>query len=186
VRENSSLGVAIDWAAVAAVTVIALFEVPPGADEAALDPWWSAGGALYRALREEVDFRFVAVLPEDAEPGDPPFRARAARYEVAYEHGAADGAEGVVLVNPFAVPPEADERFLAGWHAAREALAAHRGYQGTRLYRSLGAAGFRFVNVARWSSPLAFSQAVAEPGLRAEAGSLPFPSHPALYLPVQG
>jgi heme-degrading monooxygenase HmoA len=173
-------------AAVAAATVIALFEVPPGADEAALDRWWSAGGALYRALREDVDFRFVAVLPEDADPGEPPFRAHAARYEIAHEDGAADGDAGVVLINPFAVPPEADERFLAGWHAARETLAAHRGYQGTRLHRSVGPADLRFVNVARWSSPLAFSLAVAEPASRAAAGALPFPSHPALYLPVHG
>jgi heme-degrading monooxygenase HmoA len=172
---------------VAAVTAIALFEVPPGADETALDPWWSAGGALYRALREDVDFRFVALRPDDdAQLPEPPFRAHVARYEVAHQDGAPDGAEGVVLVDPFAVPPESDERFLAGWHAAREVLAAHRGYQGTRLHRSVGPAGFRFVDVARWSSPLAFSQAVAEPGFRAEAGSLPFPSHPALYLAVQG
>lgn len=170
----------------AAETVIALFEVPPGADEAALDPWWSAGGALYRALREDVDFRFVAVAPDDAQLPDPPFAAHTARYEVAHEDGAADGEGGVVLINPFAVPPEADERFLAGWHAAREVLAGHRGYQGTRLHRSLGPADFRFVNVARWSSPLAFSQAVAEPGFRSAAGALPFPAHPALYLPVHG
>jgi heme-degrading monooxygenase HmoA len=173
-------------AVVAAVTVIALFEVPPGADEAALDPWCSAGGALYRALRDDVDFRFVAVVPDDAQRPEAPFRAHTARYEVAHEDGAPDGDEGVILVNPFAVPPDADERFLAGWHAAREALAAHRGYQGTRLHRSLAPADFRFVNVARWSSPLAFSRAVADPAFRAAAGALPFPSHPALYLPVHG
>ena len=48
--------------------LIDLFEVAPEADEAFLADWEServAGGVLYRALREDVDFRFVAVAPDD-------------------------------------------------------------------------------------------------------------------------
>jgi hypothetical protein len=37
------------------------------------------------------------------------------------------------------------------------------------------------VNIARWSSPLMFSQAIERPEFREAAGALPFPSHPALY-----
>jgi hypothetical protein len=75
----------------------------------------------------------------------------------------------------FEVPQAEDERFLAGWHAARDALARLRGYLGTRLHHGPGAE-FRFVNVARWSSPLMFSKA-----LQAAPPALDFPAHPALY-----
>ena len=91
----------------------------------------------------------------------------------------------VTLINAFEVPPEADERFVAGWDAARRLLSGHRGYLGTRLHRSVGPADFRFVNVARWSSPLMFSRAIEQPEFREAAGALPFPSHPALYQVVR-
>jgi heme-degrading monooxygenase HmoA len=113
--------------------------------------------------------------------GDMPFAAHPGLYEVVHEDGAPDGPGGVVLINAFAVPPEADERFVAGWHGARDLLAAEPGYLGTRLHRSLGPADFRFVNIARWSSPLAFAKAVDQPAFREAAGAMPFASHPALY-----
>jgi hypothetical protein len=118
------------------------------------------GGVLYRALRDDVQFRFVAVGRTGGAPS----------YEVVHDDGAPDGAGGVVVIDPFAVPEAADDAFLADWHAARTELAAHRGHQGTRLYRAVAPAEFRFVAFARWSSPLAF----------ARAGGLA--SHPALYL----
>jgi heme-degrading monooxygenase HmoA len=98
------------------------------------------------------------------------------------EHGRPDTSGGVVLINPFEVPEGEDERFLAGWDAARAALSRRRGYLGTRLHRSLGPADFRFVNVARWSSPLMFARALSEPDFQAAAQGMAFPSHPALYL----
>ena len=82
------------------------------------------------------------------------------------------------------MPAGDEERFLAGWDAARELLASQRGYLGTRLHRSLAAASFRFVNVARWSSPLMFSRAVQRPEFQQAAAALTFASHPALYLVV--
>jgi len=183
--------------------------VPPEADEPFVAGWERARSflatkdgfsatALHRALRADAEFRFVNVARVDspdswrraiADPEFPggklPFPAHPALYEAVHEDGAPDGTEGVVLINAFEVPAEADEAFLAGWQTARETLATQRGYLGTRLHRSLGAADFRFVNVARWSSPLAFSKAVGRPEFRAVADALPFPSHPALYQVVR-
>jgi heme-degrading monooxygenase HmoA len=94
------------------------------------------------------------------------------------EDGAPDGRDAVVLINAFS---EEDQRFLTGWDRARDMLAAQPGYLGTRLHRSLGPADFRFVNIARWSTPLAFSNAVARPAFQQAAAAMPFVSHPALY-----
>ena len=122
-----------------------------------------AGGTLHRALRDDVPFRFVAVGGDDG-----------AAYELVHEDGAPDGAGGVVLIEPFDVPPDADPAFLADWHAARVALAGHRGYQGTRLYRAVGPAEVRFLAFSRWSSPLAFARAAGGASV----------DHPAMYLVV--
>jgi hypothetical protein len=172
---------------------IALFEVPPEADERFLEAWDRArdgvtASTLHRALREDVAFRFVDVArvdPADSAGREIAFPSRPALYEVAHEDGAPDGTEGVVLIDAFEVPPAADEPFLAGWTATRELLAAQPGYLGTRLHRSRGPADFRFVNVARWSSPLAFARATGRPDLKAIAETLPFASHPALYLVIR-
>jgi heme-degrading monooxygenase HmoA len=176
-----------------AMTAITLFEVPPAADEAFVASWERARGAgaataLHRALREDVDFRFVDVAPAapDLDPGSEiPFPSHPALYETVHEDGAPDGAEGVVLIDAFEVPPGADAAFAAGWERARAVLAAHPGYLGTRLHRSRGEAAFRFVAVARWSSPLPFSKAVARPEFREASGALGFASHPALYLVIR-
>ena len=187
------------------VVLINAFEVPPEADEPFVAGWERArdflagrdgfrSTALHRALRPDAEFRFVNIAQVDspeawrdaiADPAFPggkmPFAAHPSLYEVVHEDGAPDGTEGVILINAFEVPADADEPFLAGWMRARELLAAAPGYLGTRLHRSLGPADFRFVNVARWSSPLAFSRAVADPQFARTAAGLPFPAHPALY-----
>ena len=160
---------------------ITAYEVAPEADERFLAAWRPAapGVVLYRALRADVDFRFVAV-GGDRPPAE--FRAHAGMYDVVRADGTPDVAGGVVLVNPFEVPEGDDERFLAGWERAREALTLQRGYLGRRLHRSAGPADFRNVEIARWSSPLMFARAMAEPGFQEAARALPFASHPALYL----
>ena len=185
------------------VTLINAFEVPPEADEAFVAGWERArdflagqegfsATALHRALRADAEFRFVNVARVEARkravadaefPGaQMPFKAHPGLYEVVHEDGAPDGAEGVILINAFEVPAEADDQFLAGWQRARELLGGQAGYLGTRLHRSLGpAAEFRFVNIARWSSPLAFSKAVERPAFREAGADIPFASHPALY-----
>jgi heme-degrading monooxygenase HmoA len=173
-------------------TLINAFEVPPDADEAFVAGFLAAGEryrttALHRALRPDVDFRFVHIADVDAPQrweeavSDPPFPAHPGLYEVVREDATPDVEGGVVLINPFEVPDDADERFLAGWDRARAALAEQRGYLGTRLHRSLGPADFRFVNIARWSSPLMFARALQRPEFQRAAQAMPFPAHPALY-----
>jgi heme-degrading monooxygenase HmoA len=188
-----------------AVTLINAFEVPAEADEPFIAGWERArdflatkdgftATALHRALRPDAEFRFVNVARVDspqawqqaiADPAFPgakmPFKAHPSLYEVVHEDGTPDGTEGVVLINAFEVPAEGDERFLAGWDRARDMLGGQRGYLGTRLHRSLAPADFRFVNIARWSSPLAFTKAVEQPSFQQAAAAMPFPSHPALY-----
>jgi heme oxygenase (mycobilin-producing) len=187
-----------------AVVLINAFEVPVEADEAFIAGWERArdflagrsgftATTLHRALREDADFRFVNVAVIDspetwreaiADPAFPggqmPFKAHPGLYDVVHKDGEPDGSGGTILINPFEVPADADDAFLAGWHRARELLAAQGGYLGTRLHRSLGPADFRFVNLARWSSPLAFARAIQKPEFEQTAAAIPFPSHPAL------
>jgi heme oxygenase (mycobilin-producing) len=175
-----------------AVVIIA-FEVPPHADADFTAAWertraaQRGGTMLHRALREDVDFRFVAVAQAD-DPREPaeamPFASHAGAYEVVRVDGRPDVAGGVVLINPFEVAPDADEQFLTGWDRARTVLAQQQGYLGTRLHRSLATADFRFVNIARWSSPLMFARALKRPEFTDAAAAMPFPSHPALYTPA--
>ena len=152
---------------------IGLFSVPPGEDEDFLAAWaedGAPGATLYRSLRDDADFRFAEI-------------GAGGSYEVVRADGPADAEAGCVLINPFEVPKGEDERFLAGWEAARAALADARGYLGSRLHPT-AEADFRFVNVARWSSPLMLQRATQRPGFQTAAAAIPFPSHPALYQPV--
>ena len=164
--------------------LINLFEVSPEDDDAFLAAWQSErveGGVLVRALRADADFRFVELAELEAGAAG----AGDGRYEVVREEGAPDGAEGVTLVNPFEVPAGHDERFVAGLERSLAALADQRGYLGTRLHRSAGDADFRFVDVARWSSPLMFARATGRPEFRAAGADLPYRAHPALYSVVR-
>src|ERR671932_1645145 len=180
------------------ITLINAFEVPPEADEPFIAGWERAreflaardgfsATALHRACRADAEFRFVNVprveSPEAwrraiADPGFPggrmPFPAHPGLYEAVYEDGTPDARDGVSLINAFEVPADADKPFITGWNRARELLAAQPGYLGTRLHRSLGPPDFRFVNIARWSSPLAFSKAVGHPEFASAASDLPF------------
>src|SRR3954471_24830297 len=187
------------------VVLINAFEVPLDADEPFIAGWERArdframkeayrGSALHRALRSDVDFRFVDVADVDSpqawrdavsDPAFPggglPFPAHPGLYEVVLEDGAFDTEGGVILISPFEVGADADDRFLAGWNRARELLAGQQGHIGTRLHRSLGPADFRFVDIARWSSPLMFARTLQRPEFQAAAEALPFTSHRALY-----
>ena len=110
--------------------------------------------------------------------------AHSGEYEDAREDGRVHVEGGVVLINPFEVPEGGDDAFLAGWDGARAALAGRQGYLGTRLHRAAGQAEFRFVDVARWSSPLMFARALERPEFRESARRIPFRSHPGLYQPL--
>ena len=178
--------------------VIIAFDVPPDADADFTAAWErtrgrlpTTGTTLHRALREDVDFRFVAVAYikdprawKQATTEPMPFASHASVYEVARLHGRPDVAGGVVLINPFEVPADADEPFLTGWDRARAVLAQQQGYLGTRLHRSAAPTDFRFVDIARWSSPLMFARALKRPEFTDAVAAMPFPSHPALYTPA--
>jgi hypothetical protein len=95
--------VAIEW-----------FDVPPEEDEEFLAAWAAeGGGVLYRAIRDDVACRFVAVTSGDG-------------YELVREDGEAEGSGGVVLVREWGEPPDLPS--------------GQRGYIGSRLYR--GAEGY--------------------------------------------
>ena len=70
---------------------------------------------------------------------------------------------------------------MVAWERVREVFAAQRGYLGTRLHRSVGGADFRYVNVARWSSPLMFARALKQPDFQRVDAGIRWACHPALY-----
>src|SRR5215212_2404727 len=107
-----------------------------------------ARGTVLRALRQDVRFPWVALTDDAA-------------YAVMREDGAPDTAGGVLLVTPYEVPGGQDERMLSAWDAGRAVHREQRGYLGARLYQ--GEDAFRFVSVARWSSPLMYARALQRP-----------------------
>jgi heme-degrading monooxygenase HmoA len=138
------------------VTSVDLFAVPPGADAEFLADWAAEARAatLYRALRDDVDFRFAAI-GEDV---------------------AGDLEGGCLQIEAFEVRDGEAQRFLAAWEASRAALAGRRGYLGARLIHGDEGA-FRFIGITRWSSPLMSFRA-------RDGATIPFASHAALYQPV--
>jgi hypothetical protein len=151
------------------VTRIALHAVAPEDDERFLAATRAPAGTLYRALLSDVAFRFAELAP--GAPGD---------HELVREHGTPDTAGGVVRIELLAVPADGEARLLAGWDEARAVLARRRGYLGARLYRSGADRDLRFVDVARWSSPLMVARMLRGP----EPVALPFATQAAIYQPV--
>jgi heme-degrading monooxygenase HmoA len=184
----------------ACLTLLDTFAVVPAADDGFIADWerarelLRAGGAcremvLHRALRRDLDPRFVSLARVLSRPAleavitDPAYPGLATTlYEVVREHGTPDIEGGVVLVDPIASPAGGDERFLAEWQRSRAVLGEQQGYLGTRLYRHVGPSGLRFVDVARWSSPLMFARALRRPEFRQGTRC----SQAALYQPVRG
>lgn len=88
----------------------------------------------------------------------------------------------VILINPFEVPSDEGEDFIAVWREAAEYLRRQEGFVSTRMHRSLDpSASFRFVNIAVWESVEDFRRAIGKPEFRKLGGGIPFPNHPALY-----
>jgi len=89
--------------------------------------------------------------------------------------------ETVILINPFEVPPEAEDRFLPAWNKAAEYMRRQPGFVSTRLHKAISSdAPFGFVNVAEWESAEAFRAAVSTDEFRQMSEGTP-PSHPALF-----
>jgi heme-degrading monooxygenase HmoA len=189
------------------VVLINLFEMPAGADEEFIGAWERArdflaaqdgyrSTALHRSLGPDAEFRFVnvaewasaaafqAATSHPEFPGrDMPFPAHPGLYQVVAEDPPpGEGPGGVVLINAFEVPPDADDTFVASWEASRQVLRAQPGYLATRLHRSLSPeTGFRFVNVGRYASPQAFQAAVGQPEFREAAAAIQHRAHPGQY-----
>jgi len=86
----------------------------------------------------------------------------------------------VILINPFEVPPEADDALVAEWDRARAFLAARAAFRETTLHRALRAdIPLRFVNIALIDAPATWRDAVGDPDFPGAA--MPFAAHPALY-----
>ena len=137
--------------------------------------WRPAGPVtLLRALRADDALRYVALGPDLDAPA----------YDVVHEDGEPEQAGGVRLIAFFEVPDGGDRRLGEGWERVRALLAARQGYIGSRLYRSADPAGFRFVALVRWSSPLMYARALQQPEVADAAAALPFPFQSALYLAV--
>ena len=93
--------------------MIEFFAVTPDEDQAFLAAWDASappGATLHRALRADVQWRFVAV------PGEP--------------------RDGVLLVAAFDVPP--GEEFRAGWEPVREAFSGRQGFVGSQVLEDAG------------------------------------------------
>ena len=87
----------------------------------------------------------------------------------------------VILINPFEVPLDSGDEFLASWSQAADYMRRQPGFAGTRLHRALSPeARFGFVNVAEWESPQYFQAAVTSPEFAEMAQGGP-PGHPSLY-----
>jgi len=143
---------------------IELFEVPPGGEDEFLVAWSEEGeGTLYRALRDDVPFRFAELGP-------------GAEYVMVHGDGAPDADAGTTLIAPFHVPRGEDAAFVAAWGRSHAVLAEQRGFIGGRLYRGEG--DFRFIEIARWSSPLMVQRATHRPDYEPP----PFTAYPALYV----
>jgi hypothetical protein len=163
-----------------AVFRIRAFPVPPDADVQFLEAWDDErppGATLYRALRPDVELRFVDVAPLPAA-----LRDDLDAFDVAREHGRFGADAAVTLIQAWELGTDGDERFLAAWERAVALLADRRGYVGTRLHRSVAAdADFRFVQIGRWSSPLMVARAHRDPVVRTAVAAIPGRGDPALY-----
>ena len=194
------------------VVLINLFEVPAEADEGFIAAWEKArdflaaqpgyrSTALHRSLGGDAEFRFVnlaewaspaAFQAATAQPDFPGreqlFAAHPGLYEILREDWPlAEDPGGVVLINPFEVPPDGDDAFLAAWEGTREFLHTQPGYLATRLHRSLSPeADFRFVNLGRYTSPQAFQAAISQPRFRQAAAAIRHRAHPGLYELIRG
>ena len=150
--------------------------------------------ALYRSLRPEARFRFVNVaavesvdtwrhlIGDPAYPGPEMPRAdHPGLYEILHEDKGSIGP-GVVLVNAFDVPAEADESsFIDPWRRVHDFMVRREGHRGARLLRRVGPADFRFVTIALWESEQAFVDAIQDPVFGEVVADMPYEAHTGVY-----
>lgn len=69
--------------------------------------------------------------------------------------------DSVILINPFRVPKDKLQEAIAFWEQCRDFLCTQPGYVSTTLHQALEPdATFQLINVATWSSPAAFQDAI--------------------------
>ena len=189
------------------VVLINLFEVPAGADEGFIGAWERARDflAAQPGYRSTALHRSLVRTPSSgsstwptgrrrppsrrppATPTSPAATCRSPAHPGLYQVVAEDPPPsedpgGVVLINAFEVPRDADDAFLASWEASRQFIRAQPGYLATRLHRSLSpGADFRFVNIGRYANPQAFQAAISRPEFREAAAAIQHRAHPGLY-----
>jgi heme-degrading monooxygenase HmoA len=144
-----------------------------------------SGAALYRSHADTSEFRWVELAPDDAPPPDLPGRAASAVYVPVVDDLPAGATGEVLWLNPYEVPPEEDEAFIAAWTGVRDKVVGRPGYIGSRLHRTDDpAAVYRFVNVAPWQDVDTFTAAVATPAFAEAATAIYHQAHPVLFIPV--
>ena len=96
-------------------------------------------------------------------------------------------AEPLTLINPFEVPGEQAEQFIAAWEKTRDYLETQPGYVDTALHQAvMPGADFQFVNVAHWATAGEFLAATQSPEfLDSAVGLVGYPLHPSLYRVVR-
>ena len=92
------------------------------------------------------------------------------------------------LINPFIVPQEEEEKFLALWKEIHAYMKEQPGFIETKFHKSLDTHGrlpepqFRFINVALWESPEAFAKVVTSNEFRSLAKDImPYTAGPGFY-----
>jgi heme-degrading monooxygenase HmoA len=92
-----------------------------------------------------------------------------------------------ILINAFEVPAGHDDEFLEGWEVGKRLMERRPGYVSTQLHKSLDPnARFRYVNIAVWESPEAFTAAMNHPEFVAYRERVPFADYPSVYAIVGG
>jgi heme-degrading monooxygenase HmoA len=150
--------------------------------------------SLYRSLRPHAHFRFVHVVEVESVDtwrhliGDPdfpipemPLNNHPGLYEVVHQDDLA-GGDGVVVMNAFDVPGDADDSSLSEpWRRVHEFMRSRQGHRGARLLRCLGTADYRFVTIVGWEDEDAFAETIQTPTFGELLADIPYDSHTGVY-----
>ncbi len=89
----------------------------------------------------------------------------------------------VILINPFSVPKDEEEKFLQKFHEVSELFKNTPGFINAKLHRSVNPeAPFLFINVAVWENLDAFKAAVMSPDFKKIHKDFPYQGKASLYV----
>jgi heme oxygenase (mycobilin-producing) len=89
-------------------------------------------------------------------------------------------AANVVLMNPFALKPDEEARFLSRWNEVAAYMQKQPGFVATKLHRGLKDQT-QWFNYAEWRSAEDFQKAVQSEEFRKLTKDFPGEGRPALY-----